>query len=160
MCEKYDSNCPDCGVGIGEPHARECDVERCSHCGTQRITCGCKDHEPWKSVWMGRWPSGKGYPESEKRERKTKERYWWIAVNGASAALSPMPLAEGDFTVMPRPAGLTRFAKRDEAVEAQTFLLTANASEVHARVERWKKEGRVTLIPNPEPPGKETFWVV
>ena len=32
--------CHDCGVGYGENHKENCDMERCPLCGKQLISCG------------------------------------------------------------------------------------------------------------------------
>jgi hypothetical protein len=49
-------NCPDCNVEPGEEHQPGCDVERCSVCKGQFISCGHDDHDPSKTKWDGEWP--------------------------------------------------------------------------------------------------------
>ncbi len=48
--------CPDCGVGIEKPHIEGCDIERCSMCGMQKLTCDCVGSERVLENWMGIWP--------------------------------------------------------------------------------------------------------
>ncbi len=49
-------NCPDCEAAPGQPHGEGCDIERCSECGGQYISCGCAGHVPLDAVWSGEWP--------------------------------------------------------------------------------------------------------
>lgn len=48
--------CHDCGVLPGTPHKKNCDVERCSVCGSQYISCRCKGHDRKFARWTGFWP--------------------------------------------------------------------------------------------------------
>jgi len=49
-------NCPDCGAVPGKPHYDGCDVERCTVCGNQRLSCGCIGHDRKFARWTGIWP--------------------------------------------------------------------------------------------------------
>lgn len=56
ITHEYKDTCHDCGVQPGEAHDSGCDVERCSVCKGQWISCGCEDHDPEQSKWTGLWP--------------------------------------------------------------------------------------------------------
>ena len=51
-------NCPDCGVSAGSIHLESCDIEHCSNCGLQRISCNCptKLHDKSFAYWSGLYP--------------------------------------------------------------------------------------------------------
>ena len=50
------TTCHDCGAEPGHLHSDNCDVERCSACGGQRLQCNCKSHDKAFARWTGIWP--------------------------------------------------------------------------------------------------------
>ncbi|MFZ2150529.1 MAG: hypothetical protein WAZ12_01885 [Candidatus Absconditicoccaceae bacterium] len=51
------SKCPSCNTKIGQIHKPGCEIEICSACGKQRISCYCKGkHDPAFARWTGIWP--------------------------------------------------------------------------------------------------------
>jgi hypothetical protein len=78
--------CPNCGVGVGEPHDEACDVERCSVCGGQRLLCGCRGHDPVSERWRGEWP---GVDECRHRgwfARRVEDQGWQPCSSDAAGA--------------------------------------------------------------------------
>lgn len=49
-------DCPDCAAEPGQAHKEGCDVERCSSCGCQRLSCACEAHDKAFARWTGFWP--------------------------------------------------------------------------------------------------------
>jgi len=88
--------CPDCGVEPGQIHQGGCDVERCSACKGQRLSCECAGHDPILSKWDGAWP---GTAECERRGWYARENtnprnpaygYWAPCAKGAPGAIPDM----------------------------------------------------------------------
>jgi hypothetical protein len=48
--------CPDCRAMPGKPHESGCDIEICSACHQQRITCRCSSHDKILASWTGHSP--------------------------------------------------------------------------------------------------------
>jgi hypothetical protein len=78
---KKREHCHDCGTSLGMQHVDGCDVEACTECGLQRISCGCDSdsRETWSGLHHERimriceeqnlytkWSSGEGWVPAEK----------------------------------------------------------------------------------------------
>lgn len=93
--------------------------------------------------------------------RKSPARYW-LAINGASAAVSPIPFEK--VAVRPKPQMLIGYVTRDEQLDAQRLLLNAPMDEVNAYMAKLKtlaEDGVVTVetFSKPKPPTSTTQWM-
>jgi hypothetical protein len=92
------------------------------------------------------------------------ELYYWIAINGASAAMSPMAMPK-TVKVIPTPQHLIGFSDYEMAKAAQHILLTAPVSQIIAELNallRRSPQHKVEDIhpEHPEPPTHgPTMWL-
>ncbi len=93
-----------------------------------------------------------------------QERYFWLAINGASVAASSVPFSKS-VTVTPTPCTLLGFATREEQLERQAFLLNAPINEVNRymleEVPQLVRGGDVVCVSpeSPQPPTRgRTLW--
>lgn len=83
------TNCHDCAAKPGHVHSDNCDVERCSVCGGQRLGCGCKGHDKAFARWTGFWP---GLLEAEALGINLNELY----IQGYDKLFFVKPKRKGD----------------------------------------------------------------
>lgn len=84
---------------------------------------------------------------------------YWIAINGASCALSTMPLELP--IVVPRPEVLVGFPTLDEARRAQSICLASEIASVQEEFAAWVRRPDVQIMKpmNPDPPTDgPTIW--
>ena len=57
ICQTVElDNCFSCKVVAGKIHKKKCDIERCSECGGQKLSCECTNHDKQFAFWKGIWP--------------------------------------------------------------------------------------------------------
>lgn len=96
-----------------------------------------------------------------------EKEFWWVAINGPSAALCGFPARPSEILCSPRPGQLIGFPTMREAREAQKFMLEAPVAEViRVMQECWVLRLRagemyVINVPNPEPSTTgPTCWAI
>lgn len=90
-----------------------------------------------------------------------QQRRYWIAINGASCALSAIPF-RGVPVVAPTPTMLIGFTSFKEAKEAQGICLHDPIGAVECWLRRWARSPDVQFVQpeNPEPPTTgATMWM-
>jgi hypothetical protein len=96
-----------------------------------------------------------------KRTEQDSKMYYWIAVNGASAAMSPVPLPKS-VKCSPTPQVLIGIEDQAEARKVQKTLLTAPIPEVREQIEtlRTRKDVVYRKMDFPQMPSEATSWDV
>jgi len=99
-----------------------------------------------------------------KSKTKTKsEFYYWLAVNGPSVSISPIPLPE-TVNVSPTPELLIGFSEYDEATQIHQFLLNTKIENVNKYMQTLPEKLKSNEIQqvirpkNPEPCSYSTVW--
>lgn len=94
-----------------------------------------------------------------------EEKFYWLAINGASCAASGVPLPP-TVRVTPTPEQLIGFRSREEHLATKKFLMTASIADVERfmreEMSRRVKNGEVAYIrpASPEPPTRGiTMWL-
>jgi hypothetical protein len=86
--------CPDCGVEPGQTHSPGCDVERCSICKGQAISCGCTKKQK-SQIWDGEWPGTqecieRGWYAVENQGRWPQAKFWVPCRSNTQGAICDM----------------------------------------------------------------------
>lgn len=102
--------------------------------------------------------------EREKTMTKTKTaRYFWLAINGPSVAISSIPLST-KVSVSPTPELLIGFEDFSEAKKIQHFLLTAKIRNVNKYIQTIPQKLKSNEVQHviqpkkPEPCSHTTLW--
>ncbi len=78
------------------------------------------------------------------KDEISKNHLYWLAINGASCAMSNMPMP-ATVTVTPRPQMLVGFLTHADAKTAQHCMLTAPITKCRRLLKEWKKRDDVVM---------------
>src|SRR4051794_36258577 len=91
-------------------------------------------------------------------------KYYWVAVNGASAALCGVPARRHEIGCRPRPSQLIGFGSFEEAHRGQQGMLQRPPEEAPRTMREdgapkvWSGDMALIDCPSPEPPAAFTAW--
>lgn len=88
------ATCPECGVGIGEPHELLCNVAPCLATGLVRLGCregvsGSWAHNCGSAVWEGDWPGHRECREFGWHVRWDAEAGGWVRCSADEPGSGP-----------------------------------------------------------------------
>lgn len=95
------------------------------------------------------------------KDEMSKDHLYWLAINGASCAMSSIPMP-ATVMVTPRPQMLVGFLTHGEAKTAQHSMLTDSIAKCRKLLDKWKKRHDVVIrvFKNAERPTHgPTIWL-
>lgn len=131
--------CGSCHTDIGKRHLEGCDIERCHHCGGQRMMCGCsKKNVAPDAVWDGYWPDFGSRPKTFRKPAAKRKPTGRKTVKRVTRRVPQRKLKPG--TIVPWPTGGEWHGVVQTDGSLRRFKGRMNARS--KQINRWLAQGR------------------
>lgn len=154
------TTCPDCGTAVGQSHVNGCNIERCSACGDQRITCECEGHNPSESAWTSELSADRSESRGRRLPRESEGLEPIVGsgfvigfesnINGPEAELVSFEPTRAELKTL-----AYHYLNRYFAVEAVFAMGQSGSFEIRESAYTWRRFTTITDKLSPGRPIKE-----